>query len=607
MGLRFAPLIRVSTERQEKKGESLATQRKQLEAAIKSLNGTVYKWYAGQEHATPDHERIILDEIMADAQAGRFDAIMVADISRWSRDNQKSKNHLSILKKKQIQFYWLERHMDLTVPFNNLMIGMGTEINEFFAAEQGYKSLINKIELAKKGYPSCGQIPYGRKFDEESMKWEIDEEKRRIMIDAADRYLKGEGLRTIAASHRMNLPNLHKLLKERSGDTWEVHFKSKDFNIDETIIINVPRLLPQNVIDEIKKHSESNKTFTHGHSKNKYLLSRMIFCDECDHPLTGTPSHGNLYYRHSRDWGCKSYNSIPADIIESAVIEDIFQMLGDLPRIEQAAKAALPNVKEQDDLKHEIKQAEKELLKIKKMKGKLLDLAESGSLHDDDIKERMDKHRETEALLRSRIDIVMSKLKSIPSEKDIKKRSGIIVRFRQEFLKMKKHLNDEMTFDDKRKLLQYAFDGKDDDGKRCGVYIRKADNGRWIYEIKGLFHENGIMKKINHVDIVPKIYADEDEYVYEPLEDNSGPIIDSSIDANVPAAEARASYIQRTREHDNKHKQDMHRLNKCHAGIDFLFAYRFLHGFRDINHLKSRVAANGYFLHNEPSLILRPL
>jgi DNA invertase Pin-like site-specific DNA recombinase len=161
-GLRFAPLIRVSTERQEQQGESLKTQKTDLETDIKSMGGEICNWYAGQEHSTPDYERKILDDLMADALAGKFDAVMVADISRWSRDNQKSKKHLSVLKEKQIQFYWLGRHMDLNVPFNNLMIGMGTEINEFFAAEQGYKSIINKIERAKKGYPSSGQIPYGR-------------------------------------------------------------------------------------------------------------------------------------------------------------------------------------------------------------------------------------------------------------------------------------------------------------------------------------------------------------------------------------------------------------------------------------------------------------
>ena len=76
--LKFAPLIRVSTEIQEKRGESLKTQRKQLEEAINSLRGTVYHWYEGQEHATPDQERKILDQLLMDAREGKFDAVMVA-------------------------------------------------------------------------------------------------------------------------------------------------------------------------------------------------------------------------------------------------------------------------------------------------------------------------------------------------------------------------------------------------------------------------------------------------------------------------------------------------------------------------------------------------
>lgn len=56
--LRFAPLIRVSTEIQEKKGESLKTQRRQLEETIKALTGTVYHGYAGQERATVDQEAV---------------------------------------------------------------------------------------------------------------------------------------------------------------------------------------------------------------------------------------------------------------------------------------------------------------------------------------------------------------------------------------------------------------------------------------------------------------------------------------------------------------------------------------------------------------------
>ena len=174
----FAPLIRVSTEKQERKGESLKTQQNQLEQTIHSLNGKVYKWYSGQEHATPDNERKILEQLIGDAKEHKFNAIMVADISRWSRDNKKSKEYLEILKKNQIEFYWLGRHMDLNVPFNNLMLGMGTEINEFFAAEQAYKSIINRIARAKQDIPVAGKLPYGRTYNKETKQWGIDLEKQ---------------------------------------------------------------------------------------------------------------------------------------------------------------------------------------------------------------------------------------------------------------------------------------------------------------------------------------------------------------------------------------------------------------------------------------------
>ena len=55
-GLRFAPIIRVSTEKQERQGESLQTQKEQILQNVKVLGGTIpeYCWeYSGQEHATP--------------------------------------------------------------------------------------------------------------------------------------------------------------------------------------------------------------------------------------------------------------------------------------------------------------------------------------------------------------------------------------------------------------------------------------------------------------------------------------------------------------------------------------------------------------------------
>ena len=51
--MRIAPIIRVSTEDQQRRGESLQTQKKQIETAVEQLNGTIIGWqYCGQESAT---------------------------------------------------------------------------------------------------------------------------------------------------------------------------------------------------------------------------------------------------------------------------------------------------------------------------------------------------------------------------------------------------------------------------------------------------------------------------------------------------------------------------------------------------------------------------
>lgn len=58
--IRFAPLIRGSTEKQEDQGSSLDTQKETILKAIGTIKGGYipdHCWkYTGQEHATPDYE-----------------------------------------------------------------------------------------------------------------------------------------------------------------------------------------------------------------------------------------------------------------------------------------------------------------------------------------------------------------------------------------------------------------------------------------------------------------------------------------------------------------------------------------------------------------------
>ena len=66
--LRFAPIIRVSTEKQKLKGSSLDLQRKQITHAVSGMGGSIPDqcWrYVGQESATTENERLLLDQLLS--------------------------------------------------------------------------------------------------------------------------------------------------------------------------------------------------------------------------------------------------------------------------------------------------------------------------------------------------------------------------------------------------------------------------------------------------------------------------------------------------------------------------------------------------------------
>src|SRR4051812_39284586 len=105
-GLRFGAYRRVSTEEQRDKGKSLDTQRTRIAGAVEDLGGRVIEWYGGAEHATPDHVRAEFDRLLADAGAGKIDAICVADGTRWSRDTVTHEQAVRLLKRHRIRLFF---------------------------------------------------------------------------------------------------------------------------------------------------------------------------------------------------------------------------------------------------------------------------------------------------------------------------------------------------------------------------------------------------------------------------------------------------------------------------------------------------------------------
>ena len=99
---------------------------------------------------------------------------MVADESRWSRDNEDSKKGLRILEKNGIRFFVLSKEYNLRRGEDRFLLGLYTEINELDAYKRNKTSLENRIGRARRNIPVAGKLPFGRTYDKANNKWGIN-------------------------------------------------------------------------------------------------------------------------------------------------------------------------------------------------------------------------------------------------------------------------------------------------------------------------------------------------------------------------------------------------------------------------------------------------
>ncbi len=494
--LRFAPIIRVSTEKQEQQGESLRTQKTQIKQYVKSLGGVIpeYCWkYSGQEHATSGWERTLLDKLLRDAEKDLFDAIIVVEPSRWSRDNQKSKEGLNIFRKNEIRFFVATMEYALNNPVHTFFISMNAEIGEMQAMMQAQSSIQNRIARAKRRIPTAGKLPYGRLYDKETMKWSIDPEKQEIIKQTAKRYLAGDNIIKIARDFGMSYSQLFLTLTKRSGADWPIHFKNEKVNIDEIVPFKIPPLLDKATIQAIKERCDKNITLKRENRKYEWLLNGFVFCGSCGYAFTGTPNHKKrLYYAHSKSGEghakCGPKSSIRAKELEDAVMLELVRAFGNPEQVQRAIERATPNRDKLEALKQEYTILDKESKSIATKKEKLVKAVVDDLLSDDEVKKQMAILRDRETSISDRLTIIETALDNTPDPEYTKRLSTYAGKLLQAKTKKDPKIMLDKSFKWKRRLLETILSGTDVEGKRLGVYVTQTGNKAqpWQFEIRGV-------------------------------------------------------------------------------------------------------------------------
>ena len=386
---------------------------------------------------------------------------------------------------------------DLYNPTQNLFLGMSAEIGEFQATHQSLKSIQNRINRAKEGIPTGGKIPYGRTYDKKTGKWDTDKDKKLIMEQVATRYLAGEGIPVIAKTYNINAASLHKTLTKRCGSDWEITFKSKRLNIDETVIIEVPRLLSEKTIKKIHERVHENKTYTRGNHKFVYLLGRKVYCQRCGYSMASYRNHNHkTYYRHSKYGTCDFRRLIPAVELENSVLLLLVQTFGDPEKIQKAIERTTPDLKRIQSLEAEKILLEKELGTIKMQKTNIIKSTSLGTFSDADAQPLIFELNDRKEPIDRRLLFIKEELDYSEKVKNVsemsasylKKIGNLSVKIAINSTQQNPGLIFKRTDKWKRKLIEDAFTSVNLSGENLGVYVDyKEKKGVFSFEIRGAF------------------------------------------------------------------------------------------------------------------------
>lgn len=502
--LRFAPFIRVSTEKQENRGRSLQDQKTAIIGYVKALGGTIPEscWqYTGQESATPDSqsEKRMFNKLIQDAKKGIFDAVIVCHTDRWSRDNKKSKEGVEILKTAGVRFFTAATELDLFNPAHEMQLGVLTEFNEYAAKRLALGSLLARIASAREQAtagiaPKNLRLPFAR-IRQQDGRWGLDEKKAEQVRVAVSMFLdadNGTGVEKTARILGMNYAALNRCFRFTLGDTWQREFTSTKFNIHEIVKYTIPAIIEDPAtVQAVYDKMQQNKCYTHANRKRDYLLSKFVLCAECGSSFSGAwrNTRDKVYYAHLDRRRSQCIHSKPAAHVDARLLESlVMEQLDDLLTSPQAIEQKVNELCTGSPVSEKSKTLtllENEQKQLKAEIQRLMDGYAKGLFSDDELQPLLQEKRTRAIPLDAEITKLRQEVANAPSEKDIKQAAQAVskaVRRARAHDRFRDSV--EGKYKDDRKLIEAVFSGRDSEGRRLGVYVKKVD-GKWLYELRG--------------------------------------------------------------------------------------------------------------------------
>ena len=287
--LRAAGYVRVSTAGQAKEGESLSTQRTQIEDYCKHNGLDLVGLYADEGVSGKKADRPELVKLLADAANHKFDIVVVTRLSRYGRSTRDLINNLGVLDDNKIPFISLKEMFDTSSPSGRLLRTMLIAIADFEHETIFTQMKENRNIRWSNGKIHMGQNPFGYRWNKEKKCFEIEPTEAAIYRQIVDWYLSGESYKTICIKLREQGVKAKKapfspttiggVLKNLAYTGKYVVNRGK--SMEEEITVELPALISRVDWERIQAKLAGNKIKTKRTVFPEFWLRNVLICGEC--------------------------------------------------------------------------------------------------------------------------------------------------------------------------------------------------------------------------------------------------------------------------------------------------------------------------------------
>ena len=289
--------------------------------------------------STPSEKRQELSRLLADAEQGKFDVLLVYKIDRLARSLMVFMDIIERLNGFGIAFRSVTEPIDSSSSSGQLMIQMLAMFAEFERKMIRERTMSGKLQAALEGKFVCGVPTFGYKIDKATKKlviipeqakivrklfgWVVDEkmplrevEKRMNQMKVPPPYnARYKKRQTLNYWHRRTIGRI--LTNETYTGTFYYRKYKRPFN-NLTSITDKRKLRPQEewvemscepiitreIFEAAKRQLLKNREMAKRNQKRSYLFSKLIFCSRCGYRMFGGyqpptkkwPGAGGKYY-----------------------------------------------------------------------------------------------------------------------------------------------------------------------------------------------------------------------------------------------------------------------------------------------------------------------